>query len=72
MIFQQKLQARRKCHNLQLRILYPASLLFRLSGEIKGRNRVAYVENGHEDMAGEEGRVGWIGRLGLTYIHYHV
>ena len=28
-------------------------------------------ENGHVDTAGEGG-VGRIGRLGLTYIHYHV
>ena len=51
-----------KGKNLQPRILYPASLLFRLSGEIKGRKRVAYVENGHMDMGvrgGREGRMNW-------------
>ena len=51
-----------KGKNLQPRILYPASLLFRLSGEIQGRKRVAYVENGHMDMGvrgGREGRMNW-------------
>ena len=29
----------------------------------------AYVENGYVDTG--KGRVGWTGRLGLTYVHYH-
>ena len=37
---------------------------------MQGRNRDTDIENGHVDMGGKE-RVGQIGRLGLTYIHYH-
>ena len=38
---------------------------------LQGRKRDVDLENGHVDM-GWRGRVGQIGRLGLTYIHYHV
>ena len=36
---------------------------------LQSRNRDTDVENKHMDTKGEE-EVGWIGRLGLTYIHY--
>ena len=36
----------------------------------QGGNRDADVENRHVDTGGE-GKVERIGRLGLTYIHYH-
>ena len=34
-------------------------------------NRDVYIENRHVGTVGE-GRVGLIGRLGLTKMHYHV
>ena len=37
----------------------------------QGRNRDADVENGLVDTLGK-GRVGQIGKLGLTYIYYHL
>ena len=37
---------------------------------LQSRNRDKDVENKHMDPNGERGR-GWIGRLGLTYIHQH-
>ena len=36
------------------------------------RNRDTDVENKLMDTKGRKGKVGWIGRLGLTYIHYYV
>ena len=39
----------------------------------KGKNRDADIENRQMNMeAGEKGRKGLTGRLGLPYIHYHV
>ena len=37
----------------------------------QGKNRDTSVENGPVDTK-QEGRVGWIGRLDLMYIQYHV
>ena len=37
---------------------------------LQSRNRDTDVENRCMDTKGERGRVGWIGRLGLTHIHY--
>ena len=36
------------------------------------RNKDADIENGLDDTGRGKGRAGRIGRLGLTYIHYHV
>ena len=38
----------------------------------ESRNRVTDVENKLMVTKGERGAAGWIGRLGLTYIHYYV
>ena len=38
---------------------------------LQGRNREADMENRLEDTAGKE-RVGWISRVALRYVHYHV
>ena len=38
---------------------------------LQSRNRDIDVENGRMDTKGEGG-MGWIERLGLTYIHYYV
>ena len=38
---------------------------------LQGRNTDADVENGLVDAVGE-GRKGWIERVALTYMHYHV
>ena len=37
----------------------------------QGKNRDTNVKKGPVDTK-QEGRVGWIGSLDLTYIHYHV